>query len=144
MKHFIARPVCQAIFSNWQFSFHSQNDIIPPFVLKLSVNEDGLTVRTGLTIKSFTWNWHIIYPTSHRETFYHNMPKCRFMVFCSILPRFYGIKLINTIDSWTIQYFWIIVFCIISNLNCFSRMCEKQWNMQGQEFFTISLTKIGY
>ena len=32
-------------------SFHSQNYVIPPFPLKLSVTDDGLTTETGIIIK---------------------------------------------------------------------------------------------
>ena len=35
----------------------------PPFTIKLSVTEDGLTTETGLTIKNCTWTCQIIYPT---------------------------------------------------------------------------------
>ena len=41
----------------------SQNDIIPPFPVKLSFAEDGLMAETSLKIKSFTRNWLIIYPS---------------------------------------------------------------------------------
>ena len=37
--------------------------------LKLAVTEDGQTAKTGLTIKIYLWNWHIIYPTSHHDEF---------------------------------------------------------------------------
>ena len=40
--------------------------MIPP--LKLSVNEDGLTAETGLTIKKKKqWNWHISHPKCHHD-----------------------------------------------------------------------------
>ena len=32
---------------------------------KLSVAENGLTSKTGLTIKILQWHWLIIHPTSH-------------------------------------------------------------------------------
>ena len=37
------------------------------YPLKLSVTEDGLTAETGLAIKGFKGNWHIIYPSSHHD-----------------------------------------------------------------------------
>ena len=37
---------------------------------KLSFTEDGLTAETGLTIKCFSWNWLIIYPTFHHDVDY--------------------------------------------------------------------------
>ena len=39
-----------------------------PFPLKLSVTDGDLTAKTGLTMKRFTWNWLIIYPTSQKIT----------------------------------------------------------------------------
>ena len=57
--------VVQIVFFFVQFSFNSQDDIMPPFPLKLPVTEDGLTAETGIIIRSFTWNRCIIYPTSH-------------------------------------------------------------------------------
>ena len=41
------------------------HSLISPFPHNLSVTEDGLTAETGLTIKRFKRNWHIIHPTHH-------------------------------------------------------------------------------
>ena len=60
------RYLCIIIFSLIKYSmvplvkFHSQRWHNTPF--SPQVTEDGLMAKTGLTIKSFTKNWHIIYP----------------------------------------------------------------------------------
>ena len=65
---FIVRPFSGPDFRRKQSSFHSQNDIIPPSPpLELIVTEDDLTAETSLTIKDFTWNWLITYPTSQLD-----------------------------------------------------------------------------
>ena len=49
----------------------TQNHMIHPMPnlprLKSSVTEGGLKAKTGLTIKVFLWNQHIINPTSHHD-----------------------------------------------------------------------------
>ena len=50
-----------------ELHFIAQGGIIPPFPLKLSITEDGLTAETSLTINFVLWNRNIYNPTSPHD-----------------------------------------------------------------------------